>query len=104
MVEWSWVLSPWDLRIHGRRAMNAGEGAEDISMGIPMSYAEYKISIDHQGREYCAAYKVDNDIVSVVMKDVDGFYRETSTFIDGSTAESVARSLLGELLKDMAVL
>lgn len=66
-----------------------------------MAYAENIISIDHQGREYSAAYRVDNDIVSVVMKDRDGSYRETSTFIDGSTAESVAKSLLGELLKDV---
>jgi len=73
-------------------------------MEIPMSYAEYQISIDHQGQKYSAAYKVDNDIVSVVMKDEDGSYRETSTYIDGSTAETVARSLLGELLKDMTLL
>ena len=69
-----------------------------------MSYAEHTISIDHQGREYSAAYKVNNDIVSVVMRDGNGFYRETSTFIDGSNPESIARSLLGELLKDMAFL
>ena len=69
-----------------------------------MSCAEDKISIEHQGREFSAAYKVDRGVVSVMMRDGDGAYRETSTFIDGSTAESVARSLLGELLKDMALL
>lgn len=85
-------------------AMSAGGGATTISMGIQMSYAELIISIDHDGREYSAAYKVDNDIVSVVMQDGDGSYREASTFIGGSSAESVARLLLGEVLKDMAVL
>jgi hypothetical protein len=85
--------------------MSMGRGrATAISLEIPMSYAEYKISIDHQGREYSAAYKVENGIVSVVMKDGDGSNWETSTFIDGSTAETVAKSLLGELLKDMALL
>ena len=69
-----------------------------------MSYAEDQISIEHHGQKYSAAYKVDNGIVSVMMRDGDGTSRETSTFIDGSTAESVARSLLGEMLKDMALL
>ena len=69
-----------------------------------MSNAEDKISIEHQGQEFSAAYKVDNGVVSVMMRDGDGAYRQTSTFIDGGTAESVARSLLGELLKDMALL
>ena len=82
--------------------MSAGGGAVNITMEIPMPYSEQKITIDHQGQEYCAAYKVDNDIVHVVMKDEDGLYRETSTYIDGSTAEAVARSLLGELVKNMA--
>ena len=67
-----------------------------------MQYDENKISIDHKGREYNAAYSVDRGIVRVVMKDGDGLYRESSTFIDGSTAECVARSLLGEMLKNMA--
>jgi hypothetical protein len=75
-----------------------------MSMEIPMPYTENKISIDHQGREYSAAYRVENDIVSVVMKDGDGVYRESSTYIDGSNAESVARLLLGEMLKGVAYL
>jgi hypothetical protein len=68
---------------------------------IPMSHAEDRISIQHKGREYSAEYKVNNGVVSVMMRDNNGAFRGTSTFIDGSTAESVARSLLGELLKHM---
>ena len=69
-----------------------------------MSYAEHKISIEHDGHEYSATFKVDNGVVSVTMNDRDGAHRQTSTFIDGSSAESVARLLLNELLRDMAVL
>ena len=69
-----------------------------------MSYAEDQISIEHHGQEFRATYKVDNGIVRVLMRDGDGANRETPTFVDGSTAESVARSLLGEPLKDMAML
>ena len=69
-----------------------------------MSYAEDKISIEHDGQEYSATYKVDNGVVSVMMSDGEGAHRQTSTFIDGLSAESVARLLLSELLRDMAVL
>ena len=34
-----------------------------------MSNAEDKISIEHQGQEFSAAYKVDNGVVSVMMRD-----------------------------------
>ena len=68
-----------------------------------MSYADDKISIEHDGQEYSAAYRVDNGVVSVMMKDRDGACMETSTYVDGSSAESVARSLLGELLKDLGL-
>lgn len=69
-----------------------------------MSYAEDKICIEHDGQAYSATYIVDNGVVSVMMNDTDGANRQTSTFIDGSGAESVARLLLSELLRDMAVL
>jgi hypothetical protein len=69
-----------------------------------MSYAEDKISIEHEGHEYSAIYIVENDVVSVIMNDRDGAHRQTSTFLDGSNAESVARLLLNELLRDMALL
>lgn len=69
-----------------------------------MSYAEDKICIVHDGHEYSATYKVDNGVVSVMMNDRDGAQRQTSTFIDGSSTEFVARLLLSELLRDMAVL
>ena len=69
-----------------------------------MSYAEDKISIEHDGQEYSATYKVDNGVVIVIMNDRNGVNRQTSTFIDGSSAESVARLLLNELLRDMAVI
>jgi len=82
----------------------SGRGTTAITVEISMAYSENKISIDHQGQEYSADYKVANGIVSVVMKDGEGIYRETSTFIDGSTAEAVAKSLLGEMLKDMSLL
>jgi len=69
-----------------------------------MLYADDKISIEHDGQEYSAAYKVDNGVVSVMMRGRDGARREASTFVGGSSAESVAKSLLGELLKDLALL
>ena len=69
-----------------------------------MSYAEQKISIEHDGHEYSASYEVDNGVVSVIMNDRDGAHRQTSTSIDGSSVEGVARLLLCELLRDMAVL
>ena len=69
-----------------------------------MPYTEDKISIKHDGQEYCATYKVDDGIVSVTMCDKEGTYRQTSTFLDGLTVESVARLLFSELLKDMAVI
>jgi len=68
-----------------------------------MSSLENQISIDHQGRIYSAIYKESNGVVSVTMQDGEGAYRGASTYIDGSSAESVARSLLGELLRDMVV-
>ena len=68
-----------------------------------MTYAGNKITVEHNGREYSAMYTVNSGVVSVMMRDVDGGFRGTSTYIDGSTIESVARSLLGELLKDMGL-
>ena len=95
-------LSLRDLRIRWSQAISMDvRAAQFISRTLPMSYDEYKVSIYHKGREYCVAYKIYNDIVSVVMKDRDDSHRETSTFIDRFNAEAVSSSLLGELLKDM---
>ena len=66
-----------------------------------MSCTENKITLKHEGREYSATYKVDSGVVSIMMKDSNGMYRGTSTFIDGSTTDSIARMLLGELLRDI---
>jgi len=66
-----------------------------------MTDAENKITFEHEGQQYSTTYTVDGDVVSVMMRDGDGTYRGTSTFVDGSPAASVARSLLDELLRDI---
>jgi hypothetical protein len=68
-----------------------------------MMHAENKITIKHEEREYCATYSVDDGVVTLMMMDKDGTHRGCSTFVNGSTAESVARSLFWELLKDMSL-
>ena len=68
-----------------------------------MTYASNKITIEHNGQEYSAMYTVNSGVVNVIMQNEDGGHIGTSTYIDGSPVESVARSLLGELLKDIGV-
>ena len=69
-----------------------------------MPYAENKITLKHEGQEYSAIYTVESGVVSVMMKDIDGMNRGTSTYVDGSSTDTVARSLLCELLKDLGIL
>ena len=68
-----------------------------------MPCVENFITLKREGQEYSATYTVDAGVVSVMMNDCDGMYRGTSTYVDGSTADSVARMLLGELLKDIGI-
>lgn len=65
-----------------------------------MDSAEEKITIEHEGQTYSANYTVDNGIISVSMADGYGALRGTSTFVDGSPTDSVARLLFCELLRD----
>ena len=69
-----------------------------------MPYAENKITLKHEGHEYSAIYTVESGVVSVMMKDIDGMNRGTSTYVDGSSTDIVARSLFCELLKDLGIL
>ena len=73
-------------------------------MEIYMSFNEDKISIEHEGQKYSATYIVEGGVVSVMMKDSDGKYNGTSTFVNGSPVNSVARSLFCELLKDIGLI
>ena len=66
-----------------------------------MACAEEQITIEHDGQKHSAKYIVDGGVVSVMMKDVNGGYRGTSTFVDGSGADAVAKSLFWELLRDV---
>lgn len=68
-----------------------------------MSSIENKVALTHEGQEYSAIYTLDDGVVSVTMRDGDGMYRGTSTYVDGSAADSVARSLLEELLRDIGL-
>lgn len=69
-----------------------------------MTYAENTITYDHEGKEYRAAYRVDGGVVSVMLTDGDGAQRGTSTtHVDLSTTDAVAKSLLVELLRDLGV-
>jgi len=60
-----------------------------------------KIIIKRGQREYSAVYRENSGVVTVTMTDDDGTPRGCSTFINGLSAESVARTLFGELLKDL---
>jgi hypothetical protein len=68
-----------------------------------MTFAGNRISYMHEGREYSATYTVNGGVVSVMMPDQDGALRGTSTYVNGSTSESVARTLLVELLRDIGL-
>jgi len=72
-----------------------------VPKGIAMTDTGNKITFEHEGQQYSATYTVDDGVVSVMMRDGDGTYRGTSTFVDGSSTDSVARSLLDELLRDI---
>lgn len=71
--------------------------------GQKMAYNENMVTLEHDGQKYNATYTVDGGVVSVMMKDNDGMERATSTFVDGTTIDTVARRLLRELLKDLGL-
>ena len=77
--------------------------AATVSQEIPKTCSEEKITIDLEGQKYSATYTVDGGIVNVMMKNEDGTFMGTSTFADGSTTDSVARSLFCELLRDVGI-
>jgi hypothetical protein len=69
-----------------------------------MIYAENTVTYGYEGKEYRAAYRVDGGVVSVMLTDGDGTQRSTSTtYVDLSTTDAVAKSLLVELLRDLGV-
>jgi hypothetical protein len=68
-----------------------------------MSYTEDNITIEHEGIKHSATYRVESGVVSVIMKDKNGTFNGTSTFVDGSPPEFVARSLFCELLRDVGI-
>jgi hypothetical protein len=74
-------------------------GSQDTSM----TSAEKIITMIHEGQRFTATYTVDSGIVNVMMRREDGSFAGTSTFFDGSTSESVAKSLFCELLRDIGI-
>ena len=66
-----------------------------------MTYADSTISLEHEGREYRAEYTVESGVVSVTLKDYEGMNRGVSTYADDSSVDTVARSLLRDLLRDI---
>lgn len=74
-----------------------------VSQNNSKMCAEKIITMDHEGRRFAATYTVDNGIVNVKMRHEDGSFAGTSTFVDGSTSDSVATSLFCELLRDIGI-
>ena len=68
-----------------------------------MTFNKDKITIEHEGQKYSAIYAVEGGVVSVMIKDGNGTYNGISTFVNGSPADSVSRSLFCELLKDIGL-
>lgn len=61
------------------------------------------VTLEHDGQQYSATYTLESGVVSVMMKDNDGMERSASTFIAGSTIDTVTKTLLHELLKDLGL-
>ena len=68
-----------------------------------MTCAEKIITMIHDGQRLTATYTIDSGIINVMMRREDGSFIGTSTFVDGSTSDSVAKSLFCELLRDVGI-